>query len=67
MNTLLEKLTVHVKRECSICHEMGEPCGAAKFCRDPLDIIFPFQVPVNPLAVAVTCIPIAETWKLVIY
>ncbi|KAG0558338.1 hypothetical protein KC19_10G020500 [Ceratodon purpureus] len=43
MNTLLEKLTVHVKRECSICHEMGEPCGAAKFCRDPLDIIFPFQ------------------------
>ncbi|XP_024366725.1 uncharacterized protein [Physcomitrium patens] len=43
MNTLLEKLTVHIKCECSICHEMGEPCGAGKFCRDPLDIIFPFQ------------------------
>lgn len=44
MNMILEKLTVHVKRECAICHEMGEPCGAAKLCRDPLDIIFPFQV-----------------------
>lgn len=44
MNTLLEKLTAHIKRECSICHDLSESCGAGELCKDPLDIIYPFQV-----------------------
>lgn len=44
MSTLLEKLTAHIKRECSICHDLSESCGAGELCKDPLDIIYPFQV-----------------------
>lgn len=44
MKTLIEKLTAHIKRECPICVELGEPCGAIEFCTDPLDVIYPFQV-----------------------
>ncbi|CAM6094604.1 unnamed protein product [Calypogeia fissa] len=43
MQAIFLKLSVHIRRECSACRELGEACGAAELCCDPFDVIYPYQ------------------------
>jgi hypothetical protein len=43
MQSLLEKVSVHIKRDLTFCQKSGERCAAVELCNDPDDFIFPFQ------------------------
>lgn len=43
METLCQKIYVHITQQCSICREVGELCGAHLKCEKRSSLIFPFQ------------------------
>ncbi|BBN01827.1 hypothetical protein MPTK1_2g10570 [Marchantia polymorpha subsp. ruderalis] len=43
MRAVLLKLSSHITRECFLCRELGEPCGAGELCYDEYDVIYPHQ------------------------
>ncbi|KAL3696327.1 hypothetical protein R1sor_010403 [Riccia sorocarpa] len=43
MRAVLMKLSSHITRECFLCRELGESCGAREMCEDPYDVIYPHQ------------------------
>ncbi|CAM6094123.1 unnamed protein product [Calypogeia fissa] len=43
MQAIFLKLSVHIRRECSACRELGQACGAGELCCDPFDVIYPYQ------------------------
>jgi hypothetical protein len=49
MQSLLEKVSVHIKRDLTFCQKSGERCAAVELCNDPDDFIFPFQVQFSTL------------------
>ncbi|KAG6554592.1 hypothetical protein Mapa_003610 [Marchantia paleacea] len=43
MRAVLLKLSSHITRECFLCRELGEACGAGELCDDEYDVIYPHQ------------------------
>ncbi|KAL2642871.1 hypothetical protein R1flu_010458 [Riccia fluitans] len=43
MRAVLMKVSSHITRECFLCRDLGEACGAREMCEDPYDVIYPHQ------------------------
>lgn len=43
LTSVLKTLMLHVAKQCSICQDSGEWCGAGILCKDPFQPIFPFN------------------------
>ena len=44
LSSVLAKLVEHVTKQCSVCQDTGEWCGAGILCEDSFSPIYPFQV-----------------------
>lgn len=44
LTAVSKNLKLHITKQCSVCRETGEWCGAGILCDDPFSPIFPFQV-----------------------
>ncbi|MCO5557561.1 hypothetical protein L7F22_011127 [Adiantum nelumboides] len=47
LTSVLKTLMLHVTKQCSVCQDSGEWCGAGILCEDPFKPIFPFNEEVN--------------------
>ncbi|MCO5570792.1 hypothetical protein L7F22_024520 [Adiantum nelumboides] len=47
LTSVLKTLLLHVTKQCSVCQDSGEWCGAGILCEDPFKPIFPFNEEVN--------------------
>lgn len=43
LTNVLKTLVLHVTKQCSVCQDSGEWCGAGILCEDPFRPIFPFN------------------------
>eukprot|EP00250_Pteridium_aquilinum_P017676 c23733_g1_i1 orf=725-3652(+) len=43
LTAVLKTLMLHVTKQCSVCQDTGEWCGAGILCEDPFCPIFPFN------------------------
>ncbi|KAI5072442.1 hypothetical protein GOP47_0012548 [Adiantum capillus-veneris] len=47
LTAVLKTSMLHVTKQCSVCQDSGEWCGAGILCEDPFQPIFPFNEEVN--------------------
>ncbi|XP_015688360.1 uncharacterized protein LOC102722172 isoform X2 [Oryza brachyantha] len=43
VQTISNRILVHITEQCLVCYDSGVPCAARQACDDPLALIFPFQ------------------------
>jgi len=43
VQTISNRILLHVSEQCLVCYDAGIPCAARQACDDPLALIFPFQ------------------------
>ncbi|XP_047054172.1 uncharacterized protein LOC124660407 [Lolium rigidum] len=43
VQTISNRILVHITEQCLVCYDAGIPCAARQACDDPLALIFPFQ------------------------
>ncbi|TKW14929.1 hypothetical protein SEVIR_5G199300v4 [Setaria viridis] len=43
VQTISNRILVHITEQCLVCYDAGVPCAARQACDDPLSLIFPFQ------------------------
>ncbi|MCO5562712.1 hypothetical protein L7F22_016342 [Adiantum nelumboides] len=43
LKNVLDTLKMHIMKQCSVCSEAGEWCGAGVLCEEPFSPIFPFE------------------------
>ncbi|GJM94170.1 hypothetical protein PR202_ga10789 [Eleusine coracana subsp. coracana] len=43
VQTMSNRILVHITEQCLVCYDAGVPCAARQACDDPLSLIFPFQ------------------------
>ncbi|KQK08264.1 uncharacterized protein LOC100824386 [Brachypodium distachyon] len=43
VQTISNRILVHITEQCLLCYDTGVPCAARQACDDPLALIFPFQ------------------------
>uniref|UniRef100_A0A0D9V1W3 PX domain-containing protein n=1 Tax=Leersia perrieri TaxID=77586 RepID=A0A0D9V1W3_9ORYZ len=43
VQTISNRILVHITEQCLVCYDSGVPCAARQACDDPLSLIFPFQ------------------------